>query len=59
MRQGGLLAWKLCSEGLVVSRLLVRSVVGLHCVGVGVGGYRERRGREETVNSRQKCNHYA
>jgi hypothetical protein len=36
--KGGLLAWKLCREGLVVSRLLVRSVVVLHCVGVGVGG---------------------
>jgi hypothetical protein len=59
MRQGGLLAWKLCREGLIVSRLLVWSVVELCCDGVGLGVYRERKEGEETINSRQKCNHYA
>jgi hypothetical protein len=42
-----LLAWKLCRKGLVVGRLLVGSVVVLHCVGVGVGVYRERRGKKQ------------
>ena len=38
-----LLAWKLCEEGLIDSRLLVGGVVELCSSGVGLSVYRERR----------------
>jgi hypothetical protein len=37
MRQGGLLAWKLCGKWLIVGRLLVGDVVELCCSGGGLG----------------------